>query len=194
VWNLDVDPARTYWQMPGFHTPGYFTRFGEALAHPWFSGFVGFWDSLYTTLWGDGMLGGATGAATFHGFWRLDWMAAGFALALPATALLALGWLRAARRALGDADLGRRIAWSLLVVLPPVFLAPLVSINLRLPFWSFGKAFYALCLTPVLALFLVLGFEALDGALARRAPPWTRALPFGWAAAFAGAIALGFVG
>jgi hypothetical protein len=194
VWNFDVDPARTYWQFPGFHTPGYFLRFGEALTHPWFSGFVGFWDSLYTTLWGDGLLGGASGAAAFHGAWRLDWMAAGYLLALPATALLALGWLRAARIARSDPDLGRRLAYSLVVGLPPVFLVSLVSVNLRLPFWSLGKAFYALCLTPLFALLLALGFDALDGALARRAPPLVRALPWGWAAAFAGAIVLAFAG
>jgi hypothetical protein len=195
VWNLDADPARTWWQLPGFHTPAYFLRFGEALSQPWFAGFRSFWDSVYTTLWGDGLLGGASSVAGFHGLWRLDLMAAGFPLALPATALLVAGWLRVARAALRDGDAGRRLAFSLAALLPLVFLTALVSMNLRLAFWSLGKAFYALCLTPLLAVFLALGLESVDRCLARRASlRAARALVWGWAAAFAGGIALAYLG
>lgn len=193
VWNLDVDPARTWWQLPGFHTAGWFVRFGDAFARPWFSGFYGFWDSIYTTLWGDGLLSGASGAAVFHGRWRLDLMAAGFALAAPATALLGAGWWIVARRALRDRDAGARLACSLLAFLPVVFLLSLASVNLRLAQWSLGKAFYALCLTPLLALLLALGFDALLRALPARAAT-LRAAVWGYAAAFAGAIVLAFGG
>ena len=53
-------------------------------------------------------------------------------------------------------------------------------------------AFYALFLAPTLAVFGVLGFEALDSVLAARAPTAVRSLLFGWAAAFLGAIALSY--
>jgi hypothetical protein len=192
VWNLDAWPDKALWQFPGFHTPGYFLRFGDALSQPWYSGFHGFWDSLYTTLWGDGMLSGAGGVESFDGSWRLDWMASVFLLALPATALVALGWIRAALGALRDASLRRRLALSLLVGLPPLFLASLVSLELHFPFWSFAKAFYALFLAPTLAFFGVLGFDLLDHVLAARAPTGVRSLLFGWAAAFLGAIVLSY--
>lgn len=195
VWNLDVDPTRTWWQLPGFRTPGYFLRFGDALVHPWFVGFQGFWDSLYTTFWGDGLLGGASGARAFHGQWRLDLMAAGFALALPATALLFAGWLRTVRFALGDRDPGRRLGFSLVAFLPVLFLVSLLGQGLALPFWSVNKAFYALCATPLFALFLALGFESLDRRTRSPGPArGARAALWGWAATLLGATVLAYLG
>ena len=194
VTNLNGTPGEAWWQLPGFHTSAYFLGFGDALTQPWFSSFHSLWDALYTTLWGDGLLSGATSPALAPRRWRYDWMAAGYLLALPATALLAVGWGRAAQLALRGAELGRRLAWSLVVLLPVVFLASFVQVSLRYPFWSVGKAFYALLLTPTLGLLGVLGFDALDRVLARHAPLVLRALPFGWAAAFGGAIAWAYVG
>jgi hypothetical protein len=193
VWNLNVDPGRSWWQLPGFHTVDYFLRFGEALRAPWFSSFYSFWDSLYSTLWGDGLLSGASGPrAAVHRF-RYDVMAAGFLLAAPATVLVAAGWLDTVRASLRGGDLGRRLADSLLVLLPAVLLATIASAILRYPFWSGPKSFYALGLTPVLAVLGVRGFAALDALLAR-APLPVRALPYGWAAAFLGTIAWSYAG
>ena len=80
------------------------------------------------------------------------------------------------------------------VGLPPLLIASIVNINLHYPFWSFGKAFYALFLTPTLAVFGVLGFEAVDHALATRAGVGVRSLLWGWAAAFLGAVAMSYGG
>jgi len=192
VSSLNAWPGRSLWQYPGFHTPAYFTHFGDALTHPWYAGFHGFWDALYTTLWGDGMLSGVSAPVHAHALWRYDWMAAGFALALPATLAISAGWLRVVREAWRGDDVGRRVALSLLALLPLVFLVALLSVNLRYPFWSFAKAFYALFLTPALALFGVLGFEALDRVLARGRLRALRPLPWAWAAAFLGTIALAY--
>jgi hypothetical protein len=193
VWNLNATPGETWWQLPGFHTADWFSRFGDALEAPWFASFHSFWDSLYTTLWGDGLLSGAVGPRAAFRRWRYDAMAAGFLLALPASALVAVGWLRAGRAALRPGDRGRRIAWSLLFALPPLLLASIASVSLRYPFWSIAKAFYALALTPVLGLFAALGFAALDAAAAR-APLAIRALPWAWAGAWLAAIAWSYAG
>lgn len=192
VWNLNADPGKSWWQLPGFHTAGYFLRFGDALSRPWFSSFYSFWDSVYTTLWGDGLLSGATDPGHAIRRWRYEAMAAGYLLALPATLLVAAGWLVAARAACRGQDLGRRLALSLLVLLPPLFLAALASLALRYPFWSAPKAFYALALGPTLALLGAFGFAALDSALAARAPLALRALPYGWASAFLATAAWSF--
>jgi hypothetical protein len=194
IWTLDAWPGKALWQFPDFHTVGYFLRFGDALTQPWFSGFHGFWDAVYTTFWGDGMLAGAAGVEYFHGRWRCDWMAAAFLLALPATVCVVLGWIRAGREALRGSDLGRRLAFSLLVGLPPLLLLSLVNINLLYPFWSFPKAFYALFLTPTFALLGALGFDSVDRVLARRAWTALRTLPWGWAAAFLGSVAIAYGG
>jgi hypothetical protein len=202
-WILYGDPlvsplmgqlGKILWQYPGFHTPSYFLRWGDAFTQPWYSGFHSFWDSLYTTWWGDGALSGSARAYSVEGRWRFDWMAAVFPMALPASAFVLVGWMRALQGAWRDDALERRLALSLLVALPPLLLASLLNISLHYPFWSFGKAFYALFLTPTLAYFGVLGFDALDGALARRAPRALRLLPWGWASAFFGSIALAYGG
>lgn len=194
VWNLNAVPGKSWWQLPGFHTADYFIRFGEALVRPWFASFHSFWDSLYSTLWGDGLLSGAVGPRSAVVRWRTGAMAAGFALALPATVLLGVGWLRAARRSLRGDDLGRRLALSLLCLLPPLFVATIASGILHYPFWSGPKAFYALALTPTLAVLLAQGLGALDHWLAARAPLALRALPWAWAAAFLAGIAWSYAG
>ncbi len=194
VSNFSDRQGNTLWQYPGFHTASYFLQFGDAFTQPWFSGFHSFWDSVYTTFWGDGMLGGVSRVRYAHGGWRYDWMAAVFVLALPATFFLVAGWIRAMIGALRDDNLGRRLALSLIVGLPPLLLAALMSFNLQHPFWSSGKAFYALFLTPTFAYLMVSGFEALDRMLAGRAPLAVRMLPWGWASAFFGSIALAYGG
>jgi hypothetical protein len=190
---LDAWAGETFWQYPGFHTASYFLHFGDALTQPWFSGFHSFWDAVYTTWWGDGMVGGVQNVRFAHGRWRYDWMAAVFLLALPATLFLFIGWLRAVVDAWRDKALGLRLAMSLLVMLPPLVLASLMSITLHYPFWSFGKGFYALFLTPTLSYLGVLGFDYLDKLL-RHAPFLVRLLPWGWASAFFGSIALAYGG
>ena len=45
-------------------------------------------------------------------------------------------------------DRGRRLGYSLLVVMPPILLASIASVSLHYAFWSVAKSFYALALTP----------------------------------------------
>jgi hypothetical protein len=194
VWNLNATPGRSWWQLPGFHTADYFLRFGDALTAPWFSSFHSFWDSLYSTLWGDGLLSGAIGPREATLRWRYDAMAASFLLAVPATLFVAVGWIAAARAAIRDSDLGRRLAFSLLVTLPPLFVASIASVSLRYPFWSVSKSFYALALAPTLAVLGVLGFAAFHRSLAARMPLVIQAIPHAWAAAFFGSIVWSYTG
>lgn len=194
VWNLDATPGESWWQLPGFHTVDYFLRFGDSFTAPWFSSFYSFWDSLYTTLWGDGLLSGAIGPRDAPLRWRYDVMAASFLLAAPATLCLAAGWAVAVRIAFRDADLGRRLAFSLLIALPPILLAAIASASLHYPFWSSSKSFYALALAPTLASLGVLGFAALDRFLTARAPVALQVLPYAWAAALFGSIVWSYAG
>ncbi|HVH05155.1 MAG TPA: hypothetical protein VNE71_04045 [Myxococcota bacterium] len=190
VWSLNAEPGRTWFQLPGFRTFDYFTRFGDALAAPWFASFHSFWDSLYTTLWGDGLLSGARSPRSATVRWDAEAMAAGFALALPATAFVAAGFAAVLRASFRGAHLGRRVAGTLLVAMPVLLLCTLASAILRYPFWSGPKAFYALALTPILGVLGVRGFAAL----AARAPLAVRVLLYGWAAAFFGAVVRSYAG
>ncbi|MBT8439649.1 MAG: glycosyltransferase family 39 protein, partial [Gammaproteobacteria bacterium] len=48
----------TWWQEPGFRTLGDLVAFGQALANPVLASVYGLWDSLYSTMWFDGLQSG----------------------------------------------------------------------------------------------------------------------------------------
>ncbi|MFA6317363.1 MAG: glycosyltransferase family 39 protein, partial [Elusimicrobiota bacterium] len=50
--------ATGWWQEPGYRVWGQYLSFGPSLTRPVFAGMAGAWDSLHSTLWLDGFLGG----------------------------------------------------------------------------------------------------------------------------------------
>ena len=93
IGNWDPKVAAPWWQAKGFQTPGYFFFFGDSLIHPFCSGFHSFWDGFYSTLWGDGLLGGHVNLWV-RPPWNYDLMVIGFILALIPTALVLTGLVR----------------------------------------------------------------------------------------------------
>jgi hypothetical protein len=184
VGNWDLPGAgRTWWSPPGFHTPQYYLRFGEVLVRPFYSGFVSFWDALYSTFWGDGFVAGRAGVRARHPFWNYDLMAAGYVLALPATGLLVFGFLRSAKAALTAPQAARRAAFGLLVATCAGLGFALFYLTLSLPYHGQARTNYVLSIVPALGLFFAWGFVGVDRALARRG--WTvgrAALHGGWGA------------
>lgn len=195
IGNWDVPgSAVAWWQHPGFHTPAYYLRFGASLERPFFSAFESFWDGLYSTLWGDGLIGGMAGWAQRHALWDWDAMAALYALALPATALGLLGAAELVREALGGDDLRRRTALAFQTAVGFVLLFAALYMTLVLPAYSMAKASYLLPAAPIGALALGCGFARVHRATAA---PSRRALQIGlhaWAGAFLGTVALAFLG
>jgi hypothetical protein len=156
------------------------------------AGFRSFWDSSYSTFWGDGYIGGRVFPADRHGIWSYDFMSIGYWLALPATLLLVAGALRGARLALRDPDPGRRAAFGLCAAAAWGLGLAYLYLTLRLAFFAQAKATYLLALLTPLSVWFALGFRGLDAALAGR--PWLRTALHGWLAAFAGVLYLGFAG
>jgi hypothetical protein len=191
-WGRMPGAGHTWWQQPGFHTLAYFARFGEALVHPYMAGFTSFWDSTYSTFWGDGFIGGRVYAPERHGLWSYDFMSIGYWLALPASAFVLAGAWRGVRLALHDPDPGRRAAFALLATAAWVLGLAYLYLTLRLAFFGQAKATYLLPLLTPLALWFALGFRALDRRLMAR--PLPRAALHGWLAAFAVVLYLGFAG
>jgi 4-amino-4-deoxy-L-arabinose transferase-like glycosyltransferase len=189
-WGRMPGAGHSWWQQPGFHTSAYFARFGEALVHPYMAGFTSFWDSTYSTLWGDGFIGGRVYPPDRHGLWSYDFMSIGYWLALPASALVLFGAWRGARLALRDRDAGRRAAFGLLAAAAWVLGLAYLYLVLRMAFFAQAKATYLLPLLTPLALWFALGFRALDLRLAPL--PLARAALHGWLAAFAAVLYLGF--
>jgi hypothetical protein len=192
-WDLP-SPDRIWWSPPGFHTPQYYLRFGEVLVRPFYSGFVSFWDALYSTFWGDGFVAGRAGVRARHLAWNYELMAAGYALALPASGLLGLGFLRCVRAALREREPERRAAFGLLVLSCAVMGFALFYATLVLPYHGQARASYLLALTPVLALLFASGFLGVDRWLARREWTAARVLLFAWWGALLGVLYLSFAG
>ena len=163
VWNLDVPGAPTWWMRPGFHTADWYLRFGEALSHPLFAGYASFWDGVYSTLWGDGLVGGMVSADTRHGLWNDQFQWLTYPLALPATLAMVAGFARLWVRSLRDESPARRLVLSMLVTVLFVLSFSLGLISLQLAFYAQAKAFYLLCAGLPLA---IVGAEGLGAATA----------------------------
>jgi hypothetical protein len=192
-WDLPGED-QAWWSYPGFHTPAYYLGFGTALLRPCFAGFRSYADALYSSLWADGWVGGQESVLLRPTAWDWEWMSVGCLLALPATALLAVGLARALRLAASDADPGRAAAFRLLVLQIGIVAFALFSLSVRLPYFGQARASYALGLVAPLALLFVLGAERGD-ALAVRAGGRPARLVFrAWLGVLLAVLYLGFAG
>jgi len=193
-WGDMPGPTLKWWQQPGFHTAAFYLHFGESLTHPYLSAFRSFWDSLYSTLWGDGGIAGRVLPAQRHGFWNYGLMSATYLVAVPATIFAVAGAFRCVAGALRDPDPRRRAAFSFLVTFAYAVLFGLLYMSLRLPYFAQAKATYGLVVMPPLTLFFADGLAACDAALARRGHVAARAVLYGWLGLFAGACFFAFTG
>lgn len=187
LFPLNVDlPGETqvWWSQPGFYTPAFFSEFGAVLRHPFLAGTHSAWDAFYSTLWGDGQLAGQMLARLRHPYWDWELMAAGYALALPASLLIVLGAARACRLALREPDPHRRAAYSFVCTLAWALLLSVLYMTLRQPDYGLAKAFYGLAGMAPLTLFFGLGAGAADRWLEARAPVAVRAVCYGWLGSF----------
>jgi tetratricopeptide (TPR) repeat protein len=156
VGNYDAASTYSWWQDPGYCAPSYFLRFGRSLIDPYFSGFSGYVDGFYSTLWGDGMWGGEQ-AKIYRPPWNYDLMSAGYLLALAPAALMLIGGIAAV------VELVRRprAELFLLIGLPVAFALAALYQYLRFPYYAHAKAIYALTVAVSLCAFGVWGFELL---------------------------------
>jgi len=150
-------------QDPGYRTWSQLASFGESLSHPVYSGAVGFWDSLYSTLWLDGFL---SGMALFRVRppWNTDFMLAGAWLGLIPTVLLLLGLGAPLRKCLAGSRGPLLFAAGCLAI----YLAAILDAWIRIPAYSVAKASYTLGLAPCYGLLIAAGAEPfLRGRLSR---------------------------
>jgi len=152
--NWDVVSGFTWWQDPGYHTATDYLRFGRSLVHPLFSGFAGFADGIYSTLWGDALCGGAS-SLTFA--WNGQPMVAGYLWAVIPTALILVGVVAAIVRFI------RKPSSELFVLLGfwTVLVLGLIFMTLKVPSYAQAKAFYGLSALTSICFFGALGWEVL---------------------------------
>jgi uncharacterized membrane protein YesL len=126
--------------------------------------------------------------------WDWDFMGAGYVLALPASALLLLGFGLLVRDALRGPDLRRRLALSLVTTTTAVTVFAVLLLTLVLPAYSMTKASYALSVTAPLALALAVGFARVHRALDAPGRRGLQVVLHGWVGALVTAIVLAFAG
>jgi tetratricopeptide (TPR) repeat protein len=154
VGNWDVISGFTWWQDPGYHTAADYLRFGRSLMNPLFSGFAGFADGIYSTLWGDALCGGASSLTLA---WNPFPTVAGYLWALVPTTLVLTGAVVAIVRFI------RRPSGELFLFLGfcAVLVLGLIFMTLKVPSYAQAKAFYGLSALTPFCFFGALGWEAL---------------------------------
>lgn len=156
VGNWDPSVGFPLWQDPGFHTVGDYFGFGSALVVPMFSGFHGFADGIYSTLWGESLGGGLSGILS-RTPWNYDLMTAGYWLALVPTLIVIAGVAIALFRFI------RRTSpeWFLMIGFSAAIIFALVFMTLRVPSYAQVKAFYGLAAVVPFSAFAALGSTRL---------------------------------
>jgi len=146
-----------WWADPGYGTAAYYARFGQSLVAPLFSGFNGFADGIYSTLWGDGLCGGSPSPID-RPPWNYDLIAAGYWLAVLPTVAILVGTAAAAismiRRPKG--------VWFLLAGVVVLMGVGLICFVLRHPYYFANtKAHYGLPAMMSLCAFGAWGMDIL---------------------------------
>ena len=162
TWHLAGTPVlshtvlrnASWWQDPGYRTPRQLLTFGRGLTRVAYGGVDGVWDSLYSTVWGNGFLSGVIDV-NHRSPWHFDLMSCGLWFGLVPTAAIVVGAV--AGRVRG----GRWFP----VGSVGLFVAALLWVYLTLPIYSCAKGSYLLSTTPCLA---VLAAAGLDRAMVGR--------------------------
>jgi len=152
--NWDVLSGFTWWQEPGYRTAGDYFRFGRALVTPLFSGLAGVPDGIYSTLWGDGLCGGASNPDIP---WRESLTVAGYLWALIPTALVSAGILAALVQFIRKPSAA---LWLLLAFFAAIGMG-FALMTLKIPSYAEAKAFYGLSALTPLCFFGALGWNTL---------------------------------
>ncbi|HYY35039.1 MAG TPA: glycosyltransferase family 39 protein [Candidatus Binatia bacterium] len=152
--NWDVISGFTWWQDPGYHTVADYLRFGRSLMHPFFSGFAGFADGIYSTLWGDGLCGGTSSLSVA---WNEKPLIVGYLWAVIPTALILVGVAVALIQFIRNpsSELFLLFGFSAVIALGLVFM------TLKVPSYAQAKAFYGLSALTPLCFFGAVGWETL---------------------------------
>ena len=188
-WNL---PGQEWWQDPGFHSIQYYLGFGETLRHPYFSCFHSFWDSVYSTFWGDGMIGGKVFLIGRPTVWNYDYMSAVYLLALPAVGIFIIGLCKSVQITLTDKERNSRLIMGFLILTVYSIGFFIVFSTLRVPIYSQAKAFYALCVMGPISVIFALGLGVIHNWLSSPRLLIGRAVLYGWFGTLIAVIYLSF--
>jgi len=154
----NTDDTFRFWQWPGFRTAADASPTTAAFAQPFFAGFVSLWDGLYSSLWGDGLLGGELDPR-LRPPWNYELMSIGYLAALIPTLFLLAGFGMTLRTWLAQPEAN---GFLLLGALAAASFA-LLAMSLHWPFYSMPRAFYGLLAALSFSALVAVGFDRLAG-------------------------------
>jgi tetratricopeptide (TPR) repeat protein len=154
VGNWDIASGFAWWQEPGYHMAADYLRFGRSLIHPLFSGFDGFLDGIYSTLWGDGLCGG-TGEMALRPPWNYHFVVAGYLLALVPAILILIGVVATVARLVSNPS----AEGALLLGFAATVVAGVIFMTLKVASYAQIKAFYGLSALVPLCFFVATAWE-----------------------------------
>lgn len=171
-----------WWQYPGYRVPEHWLRFGESLVRPLYSGLDSFWDSIYSTLWLDGLLSGQIQLA-YAPPWNYSFMVSLGLLSLPVTVAMMWGAVRTMcwPKSVFERGLACFAGANL-----AIFLAAMAGVYGQVAAYSAGKGSYLLCALACLPLLAGLGVDVLMQRTSGRI------LVGAWAAVWWGFVMLAF--
>lgn len=140
-----------WWQDPGYRTWSQISSFGQSLSHPVYSGVASFWDTLYSTLWLDGLNSGLVDFIP----WNENFMVAGALLALLPGILMLMSIV--------SVCLDKKVIYKNAVIFSAgtiaLFITVMMDIYMIRPAYSVTKATYTLGLLPCYAILAAAGSE-----------------------------------
>jgi len=154
IGNWDPDAGFRWWLDSGYRTVHDYLRFGRALSAPFFSGFAGVWDGLYSTLWSDGLCSGEASIWTAPP-WCSDLMSVGSLLALLPTLAILVGGVVFLVRWIRQPNLRDT---AILGLAFGTFVA-VVFMTLQVPYYGMVKSFYGLSALLPLCVFAAVGLD-----------------------------------
>jgi tetratricopeptide (TPR) repeat protein len=156
-------------------------------AVPYFAGTYSFFDSLYSTFWGDAYLGG-TGSYADRPPWNYEYMSAVYLLAIPAALAIIIGMVLAIGNMIRTADK----IWLLILGSFFTMACSIIYMGLQVPYYGIVKAFYGLGVILPIGLIFAFGFDWLDQRLRDKKLSLLRMVLYGWFGTLIMAILLSF--
>ena len=117
---------------------------------------MGFWDSLYSTLWMDGLLSGVH-KYQYRPLWNYGFLLSSAWLSIVPTMAILTGIGSAFRNQRNTCQQGLFFAACCIIV----YISAILYLFLTIPIFSIGKASYTLGLAPCYAVLSAGGFEML---------------------------------
>jgi hypothetical protein len=155
VGGWDISRDIIWWQDPGYRMISDFLSFGRSLVMPIYGALYGFWDSIYSTFWLDGLLSSII-YYEFRPPWNYNFMISSAFLSLLPAAGIIIGIFMTVIRP-RSARPGQIFSAYCIAI----YFSALLYLYATVPIYSTAKSTYTVGLIPCYAIIAVTGLDYL---------------------------------